>query len=109
MMSRLSINDHSGGPPTAPPLRADNIQPDLSSLDGSHTAQSHELPCPDDYLDAPKDETDSLPGVEYQAPEIVHPHPVAIPRNVHIITGILQDPHVLRLNCLGDALPDFIP
>jgi hypothetical protein len=42
-------------------------------------------------------------------PEIMHPHPVDIPRIVEIIAGILHDPQVLRLNCLGDALPDFIP
>jgi hypothetical protein len=99
----------SGGPLIAPPLTTYNIQPDLSSLDRSDATQSHELPCPDDYLDAPEDETHSLPGVEYQAPEIVHPHPVDIPPNVEIIAGILHDPQVLHLNCLGDALPDFIP
>jgi hypothetical protein len=33
----------SGGPLIARPLRVDNIQPDLSSLDGSDTSQSHEL------------------------------------------------------------------
>jgi hypothetical protein len=99
----------SSGQPVAPSLPANNIQPDLSSLDGSDTAQSHKLPCPVDHLDAPKDETQSLPGVEYQAPETVHSHPVDIPRNPEIIACIPQDPQVLRLKCLGDALPDFSP
>jgi hypothetical protein len=99
----------SGGPLIAPPLPADRSRSDLSSLDGSDTTQAPELPCPDDYLDAPEDETESLPGVEYQAPENGYPHPVDIPRNVDIIAGVLQDAQVLRLNCLGDALPDIIP
>jgi hypothetical protein len=100
---------HCSGPPIAPPLLADDIQPCLSSFDGSDTIQSGELLCPDDCLDAPEDEHESLPGVEYDAAEIVHPHPVGIPRNIEIITRILQDSHVLGLNCLGDALPDIIP
>jgi hypothetical protein len=83
---------HSGGPPIAGRLPADNSQPDLSSFDGSDTTQSDELSCPDDYLDAPEDDTDSLPVVEYQAPEIVHPHTVDILRNIAIIAGTLRDP-----------------
>jgi hypothetical protein len=99
----------SDGPPIVPALPAYSVQPELSSFYRSDTAQSHELPWPDDYLDAPEDNTDSRPRVEYQAPEIVHPPPVDIPRNIDIIAGILQDPQVLPLNCLGDALPDIIP
>jgi hypothetical protein len=100
---------HSGGPRIPPPLPADNTQPDLCSLDESDTTQSHELPCPDDDLNAPEDETESIPGVEHDAAEIVHPHPVGMPRPIDIIAGILQDRRVLRLNCFGDALPDIIP
>jgi hypothetical protein len=103
-----SINA-SGGPLAALRLPTDNLQPNRYSFDESDTTQSDEIPCPNDDLDAPEDETESLPGVEHQAPEIVHPHPVDIPCNVHIIASILQDPQVLRLNFLGDALPDFIP
>jgi hypothetical protein len=99
----------SDGPPIVPALPADCVQPELSSFDRSDTAQSHELPWPDDYLDAPEDDTESLSGVENYAPEMVHSHPVDIPRNIDIIAGILQDAQLLRLNCLGDALPDINP
>jgi hypothetical protein len=78
-------------------------------FDGSGATQSDELPCPDDYFDALEYETESHPGGEYDAAEIVHPHAVHIPRNIDIMAGILQDPQVLRLNSLGDALPDIIP
>jgi hypothetical protein len=101
--------NHSGRRPIASRLHADNIQPDISSFDGSDTTQSDELPCSDNYLDAPEDGTESLSGVEYDAAETMHPHPVDIPRNIDIIAGILQDPQVLRLNCLGDALFNIIP
>jgi hypothetical protein len=100
---------HFGRPPIAPPLPADNIQPDLSSFDGSDRTQSDELPYPNDHLGALEDETESLPGVEYDAAEIVHPDLVDIPRTIDIIADILQDPRVLRLNCLGDALLNIIP
>jgi hypothetical protein len=39
----------------------------------------------------------------------MHPDPVDIPRNVDTIARRLQDPRFLRLNSLGDVLPDFIP
>jgi hypothetical protein len=99
----------SGAPPIAPPLLADSMQPELSSFDGSGTTQSHELLCPDDHLAAPEDETESPPRVEYDAAENMHSQPVDRPRNIDIITGILQDQHVLRLNCLGHGLPEIIP
>jgi hypothetical protein len=109
VVQKVESTSPSDGPLIAPRLPGDNIQPDFSSFDGSDTIQSDELLCPDDYVDASEDETESLPGSQYDAGEIVHPRPADIPRNIDIISGILQDPLVLRLNSLGDALLDIIP
>jgi hypothetical protein len=54
----------SGGPPIVPSLPADNIESDISSPDGSDMTQSDELACPDDYSDAPEEQTASVLGFE---------------------------------------------
>jgi hypothetical protein len=83
----------------------DNIESGVSSIDPSDTALAKEFPCPDDYVDAPEDQIDCVPGLNHDAVEIFDPCPDEIPLNVQIMSRVLEDQQVLRFNCLGDIVP----
>jgi hypothetical protein len=60
IVQTLETASSSNAPPTTPPLPGNNVKADPSSLEGPDSTHSGEFPCPDDYSDAPEDQTDSL-------------------------------------------------
>jgi hypothetical protein len=83
----------------------DNVESGVGSIDPSDATLAKELPCPDDYVDAPDDQTDCVRSLDHDAVEIFDPWPDEIPLNVQIMSRVLEDQQLLRFNCLGDIVP----
>jgi hypothetical protein len=77
----------------------------VCSIDPSGTTLAKELYCPDDYVGAPEDQIDCAPSLDYDAVEIFDLCPDEIPLNVQIMSRVLEEQQVFRLNCLGDIAP----
>jgi hypothetical protein len=69
----------------------DNVESGVSSIGPSDDTSAKELPCPDDYVDAPEDQIDCVPSLDYDAVETFDPYPAEIPLHVHIMSRILED------------------
>jgi hypothetical protein len=83
----------------------DNVESGVGSIDRSDATLAKELPCPDDYVDAPEDQIDCVPSLDHDAVEIIDACPDEMPLNVQIMSRVLEDQQVLRFNCLGDIVP----
>jgi hypothetical protein len=69
----------------------DNIESGVGFIDPSDATLAKELPCPDDYVDAPEDQIDCVPSLDHHAVEIFDPCPDEIPLNVQIMSQVLED------------------
>jgi hypothetical protein len=74
------------------------------SLNSSDGTSAEEFPYLGNYLDALEDEVHCVPEFEHEIAEIVDLYPAEMPRNVQIMSGILNGELVLQFNCLGDML-----
>jgi hypothetical protein len=83
----------------------DNVESGVGSIDPSDATLAKELPCPDDYVDAPEDQIDYVPSLDHDAVEGFDSCPDEISLTVQIMSRVLEDQQVLRLNCLGDSVP----
>jgi hypothetical protein len=83
----------------------DNVKSGVGSIDPSAATLAKKLPCPDDYVDAPEDQIDYIPSLDYDAVEICDPCPDEIPLNIQIMSRVLEDQQVLQFDCLGDIVP----
>jgi hypothetical protein len=83
----------------------DNVKSSVGSIDPSDAILAKELPCPDDYIDAPEDQIDCIPSLDHDTVEKFDPCPDEIPFNVQIMSWILEDQQMLRFNCLRDIAP----
>jgi hypothetical protein len=63
----------------------DNVESDVGSIDPSDATLAEELPCPDDYVNAPEDQIDCVPSLEQDAVEIFDPCPDEIAVSVQIM------------------------
>jgi hypothetical protein len=86
-------------------LPGDNVESGVGSIDPSDAALAKELPCPDDYVDAPEDQIDCVPSLDRDAVEISDPCPNEKPLNVQIMSWVLEDQQVLQFNFLRDTVP----
>jgi hypothetical protein len=82
----------------------DNVKSGVGSIDPSGATLGKELPCPDDYVDAPEDQIDCVPSLDHDAVEIFNPCPDEIPLNIQIMSWVLENHKVLQFNCLGDIV-----
>jgi hypothetical protein len=73
----------------------DNVESGVGSIDPSDATITKELPCPDDYVDAPEAQIDCVPSLDHDAVEIFGPCPDEIPLNVQIISRVLEGQEVL--------------
>jgi hypothetical protein len=85
----------------------DNVESGIASIDLSDANLADEFLYPDDYFDAPEDQIRCVPSLDHDAVEIFYPYPTEIPPNVQIMSRILEDQQVLRLNCLLDFFPQI--
>jgi hypothetical protein len=69
----------------------DNIESGIASIDPSDPTLPNEFPCPDDYFDAPEDQSHCVSSLDHNAVEICDPYPAEIPINVQIMSRILED------------------
>jgi hypothetical protein len=98
---RWNLREPSQSPQISP---GDNVESGVGSIDPSDATLVKELPCPDDYVDAPEDQIDCVFSLDHDAVEIFDPCPDEIPLNVQIMSWALEDQQVLRFNCLGDIV-----
>jgi hypothetical protein len=82
-----------------------NVESDIGSIDPSDATLAKELPCPDDYVDAPDNQIDCVPSLDHDVVGIFDPCPDEMPLNVQIMPRVLDDQQALRFNCLGDIVP----
>jgi hypothetical protein len=66
-----------------------NVESGVGSIDPSDATLAKELLCPDDYVDAPEDQTRCVPSLDHDTVEIFDPCPDEIPLNVQIISRVL--------------------
>jgi hypothetical protein len=69
----------------------DNVESGVGSIDPSDATLAKELPCPDDYVDAPEDQIHYVPSLDHDAFEIFDPCLDEIPLNVYIMSRVLED------------------
>jgi hypothetical protein len=60
----------------------DNVESGIASIDPSGATLSDEFPCPDDYFDAPEDQSCCVPILHHDAVETFDPYPTEMPLNV---------------------------
>jgi hypothetical protein len=82
-----------------------NVESGVGSINPSDATLAEELPCPDDYVDAPEDLIDCVPSLDHDVVKIFDPCPDGISLNVQIMSRVLEDQQLLRFNCLGDIVP----
>jgi hypothetical protein len=92
----------SSRPPLIPQISpGGNVESHIASIEPPYSTSPDEFPCHDDYFDAPEDQIHYVPSLDHDAVEIFDPYSAEIPPNVHIMSPILEDQHMLRCNCLG--------
>jgi hypothetical protein len=60
----------------------DSVEPGVDFIDPSDAILAKELPCPDDYFDAPKDQIRCVPSLDHDNVETFDPYPGQIPLNL---------------------------
>jgi hypothetical protein len=97
----IETMNSSGGSKIPSRLPEQHFDRVLCFLDSSKTSPSDELPCADDYVENSGDELDSLAKFDDDPIEIGDQEAVDISRGIETMLLILQDPQMLRFNCLG--------
>jgi hypothetical protein len=62
---------------------------------------------PDDHVDVPEDQINSVPTFDYNAAETMNSHASEILFNIDIMAGILGEQQMLRLGCPGHILTEI--
>jgi hypothetical protein len=57
----------------------DNVESGVGSIDPSDATLAKELPCSDDYVDAPEDQIDCVPSLDHDVVKIFDLYPDEIP------------------------------
>jgi hypothetical protein len=97
----IETMNHSSASPITPHLAVPDASPDFSSPDCPDRISSDGRPCPNEYFDSPEEQLDLGPSFHDDAAERIDSQPLEIPRNVSVISSILDEWQVLQFNCLG--------